>query len=422
MKHRLATTAVLVLLTLVLASCSDPETLQSGPTDDPLAGDVRAAPADADPEGDLEEEEAEEPDTAEASGGSEDTDRPDRADGGEVGGSEDAATADADPETPDTENPEMENPDTETPDTEDPETENPETEDAETGVSDTENAAVADVALVTSGPGDSGDHVMALQERLAELGFSPGTPDGSFGRRTAEAIIAFQELIGLNETGRADARTLGALAGYRYDGLVLETGDEGELVETLQQRLADGPFDPGAIDGVYGTGTTQAVWALEKMAGIPIDGNWGPLDERAWEQLEAGLIGQPEKSHDQRWVEVDLSEQIMKVYDPGTTVPVLVSHASSGSGVPWENEEFSGSSVTPLGDFHIDRRINGWRESSLNIGRLYNPLYFNGGIAFHGATSVPLHPASHGCIRLPMHVADYLPDELPNGTPVHILS
>ena len=100
----------------------------------------------------------------------------------------------------------------------------------------------------------------------------------------------------------------------------------------------------------------------------------------------------------------------------------MVSHVSSGSGIPWSNEEHSGSSVTPLGDFHIYRRISGWRESSLDIGRLYNPLYFNGGIALHGATSVPLYPASHGCIRLPMHIADSLPGELPDGTPVHVLA
>jgi lipoprotein-anchoring transpeptidase ErfK/SrfK len=77
--------------------------------------------------------------------------------------------------------------------------------------------------------------------------------------------------------------------------------------------------------------------------------------------------------------------------------------------------------VTPPGDFEISRRISGWRESSLDIGRLYNPLYFNGGIALHGAMSVPLYPASHGCVRLPMHIAEYLPEELPNGTPVHVL-
>lgn len=272
------------------------------------------------------------------------------------------------------------------------------------------------------GPDDRGDEVAALQHRLAELGFDPGPADGDYGRRTLNAVQVFQELNRLPPTGRADRRTVEALATYRYDGLFLAAGDEGDDVEELQRRLADGPFDPGSADGVYGGATVAAVWALEKLAGIPVDGDWGPADELAWQRLMDGQIGQPERDHEQRWVEVDLSQQLMKVYDPGSTTPILVSHASSGSGIPWENEEHRGSSITPLGDFHINRRINGWRESSLDIGRLYNPLYFNGGIAFHGATSVPLYPASHGCIRLPMHVADYLPSELPNGTPVHVLA
>lgn len=54
----------------------------------------------------------------------------------------------------------------------------------------------------------------------------------------------------------------------------------------------------------------------------------------------------------------------------------------------------------------------------LDIGRRCNPLCFNGGIAFHEA--LPLYLASHDCVRLPMHVAEYLPEELPHGTPVHV--
>jgi peptidoglycan hydrolase-like protein with peptidoglycan-binding domain len=280
----------------------------------------------------------------------------------------------------------------------------------------------SDVDLRPVEPGDSGDDVLALQERLAEIGFAPGTPDGSYGGRTESAVGAFQVLVDLESTGIADLRTVDALESYRYSGLVLHAGDEGSDVEALQERLSGGPFDPGPIDGTYGTATVEAVWALEKLAGVPVDGDWGPLDEKAWDLLTSGGVGDPQKDHDQRWVEVDLSEQLVKVYDPGSAAPTLVSHASSGSGVAWSNDNHSGNSVTPLGDFEIDRRIAGWRESSLDIGRLYNPLYFNGGIALHGALSVPLYPASHGCIRLPMHVAEYLPSELPDGTPVHVLA
>lgn len=294
------------------------------------------------------------------------------------------------------------------------------TPNGETASWDRGQSIIEPVFLFPAAEGDSGEDVKALQSRLANLGFAPGTPDGSYGRRTTKAVAAFQQLVDLEETGEADEETIVALRTYRYDGLILLAGAEGPEVEALQNRLAAGPFDPGPIDGEYGTTTVQAVWALEKLAGMPVDGNWGPLDEKAWELLEAGRIGRPSEDHEARWVEVDLTAQLVKVYDPGETSPTLISHVSSGSGVPWSNEEYSGSSVTPTGEFEISRRIRGWRESSLNIGRLYNPLYFNGGIAFHGATSVPLYPASHGCIRVPMHVAEYLPEELPNGTTVHV--
>ena len=296
------------------------------------------------------------------------------------------------------------------------------TDEPTTTTEPTEPEPDPDDLLTPVGPDDSGDDVVALQTRLDELGFDPGPADGDYGRRTETAVRVFQELNELRPSGEADRQTMRALALYRYDGLLLASGDEGDDVEVLQRRLADGPLDPGPVDGVYGQATVAAVWALEKLAGVPVDGDWGPADELAWRKLTDGDIGTPERDNDQRWVEVDLSQQLMKVYDPGSDVPVLVSHASSGSGIPWANEEHSGSSITPLGDFHINRRISGWRESSLNIGRLYNPLYFNGGIAFHGATSVPLYPASHGCVRLPMHIAEYLPAELPDGTPVHVMA
>jgi peptidoglycan hydrolase-like protein with peptidoglycan-binding domain len=275
--------------------------------------------------------------------------------------------------------------------------------------------------LAAVGSDDRGAKVEKVQRRLALFGFAPGPVDGVYGPRTEAAVDAFQMIAGLERTGQANKKTVAALVDYESDVKVLEAGDTGKAVEKLQRRLASGPFDPGPADGAYGPKTVEAVWALEKLAGVPVDGNWGPLDEHAIARLEDGRIGGPKRRHKKRWVEFDLSQQVLKVYDPGQTLPVLVSHGSSGNGIPWENEEHSGSSVTPLGEFVISRRIDGWRESSLDIGRLYNPLYFNGGIAFHGATSVPLYPASHGCVRLPMHIAEYLPDELPNGTPVHIL-
>jgi hypothetical protein len=45
---------------------------------------------------------------------------------------------------------------------------------------------------------------------------------------------------------------------------------------------------------------------------------------------------------------------------------------------------------------------------------MWNPVYFNYGIAVHGAKNVPTEPASHGCIRIPMFIADYFPSLVKN--------
>ena len=99
----------------------------------------------------------------------------------------------------------------------------------------------------------------------------------------------------------------------------------------------------------------------------------------------------------------------------------VISHVSSGAGVEWcdvveidlddgttEEKGICGISTTPGAVYHFQRKVNGWRNAKL--GRLYQPVYFNYGIAIHGAGNVPAYPASRGCVRHPMHIAEYLPD------------
>ena len=50
------------------------------------------------------------------------------------------------------------------------------------------------------------------QERLNELGYNVGTPDGSIGPRSARALRAFQKDQGIPQTGRLDTATQGALS------------------------------------------------------------------------------------------------------------------------------------------------------------------------------------------------------------------
>lgn len=57
-----------------------------------------------------------------------------------------------------------------------------------------------------------GDDVLALQERLTGLGFSPGRPDGIFGRRTDHSVREFQLNTGLSTDGTAGPETFRALS------------------------------------------------------------------------------------------------------------------------------------------------------------------------------------------------------------------
>ncbi|HMN22480.1 MAG TPA: peptidoglycan-binding domain-containing protein [Ottowia sp.] len=64
-------------------------------------------------------------------------------------------------------------------------------------------------------PGQGG-RVLSMreaQQRLNELGYNVGTPDGAAGPRTAAGLRAFQQDNGLPVSGRLDAATMDALAG-----------------------------------------------------------------------------------------------------------------------------------------------------------------------------------------------------------------
>jgi lipoprotein-anchoring transpeptidase ErfK/SrfK len=101
-------------------------------------------------------------------------------------------------------------------------------------------------------------------------------------------------------------------------------------------------------------------------------------------------------------IEVDLHRQVLFVVDVAG-VPLRILPISSGSGEFFTEGGETRQAVTPTGRFKVNRKIEGWRKSPL--GSLYYPNYFYYGVAIHGNPSVPAHPASHGCIRIPMFAA-----------------
>lgn len=59
--------------------------------------------------------------------------------------------------------------------------------------------------------GSKGDAVLAMQDRLKELGYLGGKSDGAYGSGTVTAVKEFQKQAGLSETGEADVDTQVAL-------------------------------------------------------------------------------------------------------------------------------------------------------------------------------------------------------------------
>ena len=115
-------------------------------------------------------------------------------------------------------------------------------------------------------------------------------------------------------------------------------------------------------------------------------------------------------------IDIDISSQTLRVYKAGRLARTI--HVSTGSGKRFCAGGKCQTARTPRGSYRIYARRGGWHTSYL--GRLYNPLYFSGGYAIHGAGSVPNYPASHGCVRVSVGAASWLASAVPSGTPVRV--
>lgn len=181
----------------------------------------------------------------------------------------------------------------------------------------------------------------------------------------------------------------------------LEAGEDGDEVRLLQARLTDLGFWLGTPDGGYGQLTRQAVMAFQKANGLSRDGVAGPATLAALETATRPAPADPSGTH----VEIDLDRQILLVVQDGHVQWVL--NTSTGNGEAYAAPG-GGTAVasTPRGSFTVEREIDGLRHAPL--GTLYRPKYFSGGIAIHGAGSIPARPASHGCARVTNAAMDLL--------------
>jgi lipoprotein-anchoring transpeptidase ErfK/SrfK len=125
-------------------------------------------------------------------------------------------------------------------------------------------------------------------------------------------------------------------------------------------------------------------------------------------------------------IEVDKAKQLLYFVIDGKTEWIL--NTSTGNGEEYTEfdqntpgEVITGVSLTPSGLHSVNReRPDGWWEGDL--GRIYRPKYFVGGVAVHGSNSIPNYPASHGCVRVSVPAMDWIWESgiLPLRTPVWV--
>ena len=175
----------------------------------------------------------------------------------------------------------------------------------------------------------------------------------------------------------------------------LSLGAHGASVRELERRLADLHY---AIkrDGYFGSEDLEAVYAFQKVERLA---RTGRVDASLWARIVAA--SPPLARYGGDHVEIDKTRQVLFIVRSGkVTLTVPTSTGATGN--------------TPLGTWHVYRKVGGFDWV------LYYPSYFLRGFAVHGYPDVPPYPASHGCARIPMWIAQTVYAQIGYGSTVYV--
>jgi len=186
--------------------------------------------------------------------------------------------------------------------------------------------------------------------------------------------------------------------------------------KTLQaeQMLADLGYWVISVDGASDDSTRQAIMAFQKVEGLK---RTGVLTDDVLNAIQNASRPVAKYSDGASHVEIDISRQVIFLVDEAGQVTKVLS-TSTGSGERYFSQGKWERALTPRGKFVISRQIHGIRKAPL--GTIYNPSYFNGGIAIHGSPSVPASAASHGCARIPRFADKDFVDMVSIGMTVYV--
>ena len=199
-----------------------------------------------------------------------------------------------------------------------------------------------------------------------------------------------------------------------------------------QRILQKFAIPTGPVDGIWGPQTAQGMCTFRQMTGLPVSRGRITNEDLATLRKYDGWysrLGSIPAGHNGRGTFLLVQEtcQTMLYASGGTYVKVMrVSTGRSGY-------------ETPNGNFSLGRTSPGWSCSTIypdacynhtagenalhpdgtgefsQYGNMYNKRSISGAIMLHGSGSVPLYPASHGCVRVTVATSDWLYHNLDNG-------
>jgi len=134
----------------------------------------------------------------------------------------------------------------------------------------------------------------------------------------------------------------------------------------------------------------------------------GLVGATVWQRLPIAQTPVPRKSEPGTRVEINVSRQVLMVITDNKVWKIIP--CSTGRS----------DRRTHTGHFRIQEKYKGWVACTTLSGVMFYPSYVVSKSAIHGFKKVPPWPASHGCIRIPVWMAQDFWYETPTGTTVDI--
>lgn len=189
----------------------------------------------------------------------------------------------------------------------------------------------------------------------------------------------------------------------------LSIGSRGDAVRLLQRELKAAGFDPGSVDGQYGTGTANAVRAYQRAHGLSVDGKAGTNTMRAlqtdgFEVAGGGAVTTPASSGNP----ANHTATFDRVTGAGTRGQMVSGRITVNGHTYQFNSGGSGNGNLPRGDYTVTPHL--WSRNT--------PGMVVGGVGFSFAltnkydsrvgatrTQLRIHPdggsaGTHGCIGI----------------------